>query len=181
MAHFFFESSLLHQAYHYLVPVVSRKNRLGCIRSIILTLVGGFYAINYIATFGSLWKLYFIPFLVFQFWLSTFTYFHHRNTDGAGWKETEDWDKVYGALFATIHVDYPSWIEFLTLNINWHLPHHVSSSVPWYNLRRATFSMTQAYGKQLHFSEFGWKLWREVTTGCHVYDKEKGYVPMEWD
>jgi len=176
----FFESSILHQAYHFVVPLVSKKNRTGTIRSVLIALVGGYFVLNKLAAFGSLWTIYAIPFLVFQFWLSTFTYFHHRNTESAGWKQDEDWDKVYGALLSTIHVDYPTWVEFLTLNINWHLPHHVCSSVPWYNLRRATFSMAQAYGKQLHFAEFGWKLWSEVTTGCHVYDKEKGYVPMEW-
>jgi len=157
---------------------MTQKNVTGQIRSIIFSFIGGFITISKITEYGSFWYLYFIPFLIFQFWLSTFTYFHHRHPSGAGWKYSEDWDKVYGSLFTTVHVDYPAWLEWLTLNINWHLPHHVSSTVPWYNLRKCTFALAATYGKQLKFDEFGWKLWRETTTGCHVYDKEKGYVPI---
>jgi len=121
---------------------------------------------------------------VFQFWLSTFTYFHHRlpYTGGkkapVGWKKDEDWTKLYGGLFATVHVDYPSWIEFLTLDINWHIPHHVSSRIPWYNLRKCTYALLKVYGDKLHTETFSWKLWRETTTSTHLYDKVNGYAPM---
>ena len=44
-------------------------------------------------------------------------------------------------LAGTIHCDYPSWIEFLCFDINVHVPHHVNSKIPWYNLRNATDSL----------------------------------------
>jgi len=155
------------------------------VRSIIFAIIGGFCAVNFSIQLGSFWKFFFVPFLVFQFWLSTFTYFHHRlptseNKIPVGWKKEEDWTKLYGGLFATVHVDYPTWIEFLTLDINWHIPHHVSSRIPWYNLRKCTYALLKVYGDKLHTETLTWKLWRETTTSTHVYDKTKGYVPMMW-
>uniref|UniRef100_A0A6B2L979 Fatty acid desaturase domain-containing protein n=1 Tax=Arcella intermedia TaxID=1963864 RepID=A0A6B2L979_9EUKA len=174
----FFESSILHHAYHFLIPFVSSKNRAGALRSIVFALIGAVASWKLASSFGNPLVLYGVPFLVFQFWLSTFTYFHHRHPRGVGWKEHKDWTKLYGSLFATVHVDYPAWVEYLTLDINWHLPHHVSPRIPWYNLRRCTYSLFIAYGDKLQRDEFGWRLWQETTTGCHVYDKELGYVPM---
>jgi len=96
-------------------------------------------------------------------------------------KKNEDWSKLYGGLFATVHVDYPSWIEFLTLDINWHIPHHVSSKIPWYNLRKCTYALLKVYGDKLHTAQFNWKLWRETTTQTHLYHHENGYAPMIFD
>lgn len=33
------------------------------------------------------------------------------------------------------------WVEFLCFDINVHVPHHVMSKIPWYNLRAATDSL----------------------------------------
>jgi len=175
----FFESSALHHAYHFVLPLVTSKNRLGVIRSIIFALLGGYLTISFAASYGSVLKLYVIPFCVFQFWLSVFTYFHHKNPTGVGWKEDKDWTRLYGSLYATVHVDFPSWVEYLTLDINWHLPHHVSPLIPWYNLRRCTYALFKAYGDKMQSDEFSWQLWRETTTQCHLYDK-KGYAPMKF-
>jgi len=174
----FFESSILHHAYHFLLPIVTSKRRFAVSRSIFFALLGGYLTWTYLGSIGSPWKLFVVPFLVFQFWLSTFTYFHHRHPKGAGWKENADWTRLYGSLFATVHVDYPTWVEFLTLDINWHLPHHVSPLIPWYNLRKCTYALFVAYGDQLQRDEFSWQLWRDTTTQCHVYDKDLGYAPM---
>jgi len=181
----FFESSIFHHAYHFAVPFVSKKNRADAIRSILVALLGGYISISLCIRLGGFVKFWLLPFLVFQFWLSTFTYFHHRlptHLDGkknpVGWKKEKDWTKLYGGLFATIHVDYPSWIEFLTLDINWHIPHHVSSKIPWYNLRRCTYALLKVYGDHLHTAELSWELWRETTTKTHLYDEKNGYAPM---
>jgi len=175
----FFQSSLVHHAYHYLLPFTSRlmEDKIKCLRSVVCCLVTGYFLINYLSTIGNIWSLYVIPFLVFQFWLSTFTYFHHRHKEAAGWKKGEDWNPVFGGLFATIHVDFPAWIEFLTLDINWHLPHHASSLVPWYNLRPATYNLMKAFGNRLQSDVFSWKLWRETTTQCHMH-AENGFGPL---
>lgn len=37
-------------------------------------------------------------------------------------------------------------VEFLCHDINVHVPHHVSSKIPWYNLRMATDYLRKYYG-----------------------------------
>jgi len=177
----FFQSSLVHHAFHFLIPVTVKKFdvKFKSLRSIICCLIFGYYFYHYGSYYlgGSLLVMYLPAFLVFQFWLSTFTYFHHRHKDAAGWRKEENWDKVYGGLFATVHVDFPAWVEFLTLDINWHLPHHASALVPWYNLRPATFNLLKKYGDVLQTDSFSWKLWKETTTECHMYS-ENGFAPF---
>jgi len=182
----FFESSIFHHAYHFLLPIVTSRKRPEVIRSIILATIGGYLSVSLSLALGSFFKFWLVPFLVFQFWLSTFTYFHHRlpasyavENSAVGWKKDKDWNKMYGGLFATVHVDYPSWIEFLTLDINWHIPHHVSSRIPWYNLRKCTYALLKAYGDKLNTVTLDWELWKETTTSTHMYH-EAGYAPMKW-
>lgn len=38
-------------------------------------------------------------------------------------------------------------MEFLCHDINVHVPHHVNSKIPWYNLRAATDSLRQNWGE----------------------------------
>jgi len=142
--------------------------KLKTIRSIFFCLIFGYLLKKHGEYYlgGSLFVQYFVPFFVFQFWLSTFTYFHHRHKDAAGWKKDENWDKVYGGLYATVHVDFPAWIEFLTLDINWHLPHHASVMVPWYNLRPATYNllknMVMFYKLMFFLGNYGRKQQQDV-------------------
>lgn len=44
---------------------------------------------------------------------------------------------------------YACRVEFLCHDINVHVPHHVNSKIPWYNLRAATDSLRQNWG-QVH-------------------------------
>ena len=38
-------------------------------------------------------------------------------------------------------------MEFLTHDISVHVPHHVNSKIPWYNLRKAHASLQQNWGQ----------------------------------
>jgi omega-6 fatty acid desaturase (delta-12 desaturase) len=38
-------------------------------------------------------------------------------------------------------------VEWLCHDINWHVPHHVMSRIPWYNLRPATESLRKNWGE----------------------------------
>jgi acyl-lipid omega-6 desaturase (Delta-12 desaturase) len=38
-------------------------------------------------------------------------------------------------------------VEFLCHDINVHVPHHVNSKIPWYNLRMATDALRKYYGE----------------------------------
>ena len=78
-------------------------------------------------------KMWFMPYLVFNFWLSTYTYFHHKSLD-ISWIEKDKWNKAQAQLFHTAHVDYHPIIEALHFDINWHIPHHVTFKIPWWVL-----------------------------------------------
>jgi omega-6 fatty acid desaturase (delta-12 desaturase) len=41
----------------------------------------------------------------------------------------------------------PRRVEFLTHDISVHVPHHVNSKIPWYNLRKAHASLQQNWGQ----------------------------------
>ncbi len=38
-------------------------------------------------------------------------------------------------------------VEFLTHDISVHVPHHVNSKIPWYNLRKAHASLQKNWGE----------------------------------
>lgn len=69
----------------------------------------------------------------------------------------------------------PSRVEFLTHDISWHVPHHVSTKIPWYNLRKATASLRENWGEYMTECTFNWRIVKNVITHCHVYDKESNY------
>jgi len=96
-------------------------------------------------------------------------------------------------------------IEILCHDINVHVPHHISPRIPSYNLRAAYDSIKQNWGKVIrnsptlvHFSgslhttvtsfivlqyvneaNWNWRLMKTILTRCHVYDKERYYVPFD--
>lgn len=41
----------------------------------------------------------------------------------------------------------PCRVEFLTHDISVHVPHHVNSKIPWYNLRKAHDSLKANWGE----------------------------------
>lgn len=59
-------------------------------------------------------------------------------------------DQPPGASFgepiaSTFEARFPRFLEWMWLDINVHLPHHVSPGIPWYNLRRASAAIRAAH------------------------------------
>jgi omega-6 fatty acid desaturase (delta-12 desaturase) len=140
----------------------------------------GFAAIAFpllIATTG-LWgfaKFWLLPWLVYHFWMSTFTLVHHTAPDIA-FQEPTEWNAAQAQLAGTVHCEYPAWVEFLCHDINVHIPHHLSTAIPFYNLRMAHESLRQNWSSYLHESQFSWKLMKDITDHCHIYDQKNGYI-----
>jgi len=131
---------------------------------------------HYVGVWGIV-KYWLIPFLGYHFWMSTFTMVHHT-LPHLPFLPAEKWSDVRARLTMTVHCEYPWWVEFLTHHINVHIPHHVSTGIPSYNLRQAHDSLMNTYGKYLHQAVFGWDLIKEITTTCHLYDEIECYVPF---
>jgi acyl-lipid omega-6 desaturase (Delta-12 desaturase) len=119
-------------------------------------------------------KFWLLPWLVYHFWMSTFTLVHHTLPD-IQFKEPEEWDAAQAQLFGTVHCDYPKWVEFLCHDINVHIPHHLSTAIPSYNLRLAHSSLVKIWGTKLRNYRFSWGLMKEITDQCHLYHPKEAY------
>ncbi|KAK4781312.1 hypothetical protein SAY87_017418 [Trapa incisa] len=123
-------------------------------------------------------KFWLMPWLGYHFWMSTFTMVHHT-APHIPFKSTEEWNAAQAQLNGTVHCDYPKWIEILCHDINVHIPHHISSRIPSYNLRAAHKSLQGNWGKYLNEATWNWRLMKTIMTICHVYDKEQNYVAFD--
>jgi omega-6 fatty acid desaturase (delta-12 desaturase) len=119
-----------------------------------------------------------MPWLVYHFWMSTFTLVHHTAND-VQFQPADQWDAATAQLEGTIHCDYPRWVEILCHDINVHIPHHVSTAIPSYNLRLAHASLEEQWGDRLKQRRFSWGLLKEVITQCHIFDPETAYQPIK--
>ncbi|MBW4634181.1 MAG: fatty acid desaturase [Iphinoe sp. HA4291-MV1] len=129
-----------------------------------------------IATTG-IWgfvKFWLIPWLVYHFWMSTFTLVHHTAPDVPFVTESK-WNQAIAQLSGTVHCDYPHWVEFLCHHINVHVPHHISTAIPSYNLRLAHGSLQENWGDYLRECRFCLSLMKRITDQCHLYRIDSGY------
>lgn len=120
--------------------------------------LGGFYGVLF---------LFAIPQLVYQFWLSTFTLFHHTSPKNQ-LLAADEWSPERAQLTLSVQVHYPAWIDWLTHDISWHVPHHVSIGVPHYHLREAHLALCQAYPDYVQEHKLTWSYVRAVLKECHL-------------
>uniref|UniRef100_A0A2N9FWT7 Fatty acid desaturase domain-containing protein n=1 Tax=Fagus sylvatica TaxID=28930 RepID=A0A2N9FWT7_FAGSY len=110
--------------------------------------------------------------------MSVFTMVHHT-APHIPFKYSKEWNAAQAQLNGTVHCDYPQWVEILCHDINVHIPHHISSRIPSYNLRAAHKSLQGNWGKYLNETTWNWRLMKTIMTICHVYDEEQNYVPFD--
>jgi acyl-lipid omega-6 desaturase (Delta-12 desaturase) len=154
---------------------IDRKDRKKVIVSKLLVLIFSFIFFPALAVTIGFWgiiKFWLIPWLVYHFWFSTFTLLHHTSP-GTVWKMDSEWNAAQANLVGTIHCDYPWWVEFLCHDINYHIPHHISTAIPFYNLRMAHQSLRENWNPYIRESKYSWKLIKQVISECHLYDSSK--------
>jgi omega-6 fatty acid desaturase (delta-12 desaturase) len=123
---------------------------------------------------AGLVKFWLMPWLGYHFWMSTFTVIHHT-APHIPFKPAESWNAAQAQLAGTVHCDFPKWVEFLTHDISVHVPHHVNSKIPWYNLRAANDSLRANWGKYMTEASFNWRMIKNICAECHVFDPETNY------
>jgi len=135
-----------------------------------------------LSQYGVWWfvKFWLVPWIAFHFWMSTFTMVHHT-LPHIPFLPEEKWTDAKARLNMTVHCEYPAWIDRLTHDISVHIPHHVSTAIPSYNLRSAHEALKVKWGKYMHECVFGIDLIKDITTNCHLYheDEQVCYVPFE--
>ncbi|MGB5772920.1 MAG: fatty acid desaturase, partial [Crocosphaera sp.] len=174
--------SIFHGARKHFVWANCEGKELEKIRfSALVVIIGA--AIAFPIAFATLgvWgviKFWLLPWLVFHFWMSTFTLVHHTVPNIPFQKEGE-WNEAIAQLSGTVHCDYPRWVEILCHDINVHIPHHISTGIPSYNLRMAYQSLKENWGDYLCELRFSWQLMDEITSQCHLYHPEKNYQSFQ--
>lgn len=119
-------------------------------------------------------KFWLMPWMVYHFWMSTFTIVHHTIPE-IQFRPASEWRAGEAQLMGTVHCDYPRWVEILCHDINVHIPHHLSVAIPSYNLRKAHLSIQETWGEYTQIRQFNWALMKEIGDRCHLYDPKTGY------
>lgn len=134
-----------------------------------------------ISSFGVFgWvKFWLMPWLGYHFWMSTFTLVHHT-APHIPFRSEEEWHAAKAKLGGTVHCDYPKWVELLCHDINFHVPHHLSARIPWYNLRMATESLRENWGQYMTECRLNWRMMRNFFTEIHLYEGQN-YVAFDAD
>jgi acyl-lipid omega-6 desaturase (Delta-12 desaturase) len=133
-----------------------------------------FPTLLYTTGIWGLIKFWFVPWVVYHFWMSTFTIVHHTIPE-IPFTPSENWNEAIAQLNGTIHCQYPWWVEFLCHDINVHIPHHITTGIPWYNLRKAHDSLKANWGEHLHEERFNLSLMKRIANECHIYDSDRNY------
>ena len=145
-------------------------------RSIVFVVtVGGAYLA--VLTYFTGWQgllLYFVaPWFATHTWFSLTTLMHHSAED-VPYLPERYWTRNASRLLVTTDYLYPRWLLFLTHNISLHTAHHVSTAVPFYNLRKAQAALKQAYPGMVRVeTASASKVWN-ILRKCRFYDPISG-------
>lgn len=180
---FWWVASIVHwAAMHFDLSQFPVKHREKVKLSVSVVLIFAAIAFPLLIATTGVWgfvKFWLLPWLVYHFWMSTFTLVHHTKQN-IPFHAADQWQEVSAQLSGTVHCDYPRWVEVLCHDINVHIPHHISTAIPSYNLRLAHRSLQQTWGAYLHDqSRFSWSLIKQITDECHLYDPQSCYQSFQ--
>ncbi|MBW4698110.1 MAG: fatty acid desaturase [Aphanocapsa lilacina HA4352-LM1] len=132
----------------------------------------------WITGFWEVLNYWVLPWLVFHFWLSTFTLIHHNHPDIPYFPESE-WTPLKAQLFGTVHCEYPWWVELVAYRIGVHIPHHLSTAIPYYHLDEAHAALKARWPEYVHEARFTWPYLRSIVTTCHLSGPEGYHLPIK--
>ena len=156
--------SFLHLiGYHWRPGVFRPHHRRRVRRSMVVTLLidAALFWTIWAAT-GSLLAVahfWLLPALGFHAWMALYTFLHHT-ADDIVFLDADRWTPIAGQLDGTVNCLAPRWLSFLHLNIDVHIPHHVTTSVPSYHLRAANDAIRN--------SEFGARMTERPLTVSYL-------------
>lgn len=115
--------------------------------SIMISLYAG------LANTSGLWgmiKYHAIPASIAMFTGYFLLTIQHAN-EKSKWFLEKSWTPMRGQLESTFDVRFPRALEWLWLDINIHVPHHVAPGMPWYRLRAARLAILNDHRE--HYQE----------------------------
>jgi omega-6 fatty acid desaturase (delta-12 desaturase) len=112
--------------------------------------------------FSGMMKYHGIPATIAMFTGYFLLTIQHAN-EKSKWFDESSWTPVRGQMESTFDVRFPRFFEWLWLDINIHVPHHVSAAIPWYELRKAGRELKKDHPelyqeRQFSFDEISWMI-----------------------
>ncbi|MCA8926124.1 MAG: fatty acid desaturase [Planctomycetes bacterium] len=136
------------------------------------SVVGGLLA------YGGLWalvKFYAAPAFVAAAVGGLLILLQHSSEDALVF-DPEDHTPFRSQVVGTYDTRYPRLLEWLVLDVNLHLVHHLTPRVPWYALRRATAALKEAYPECVQERRFSFSLLRELWARPALERRSEGYL-----
>lgn len=114
-----------------------------------------------------------IPALGFHAWMALYTFLHHTSDD-VTFLEADDWNPFAAQMDGTINVFAPRWLSYLHLNIDVHIPHHVSTNIPSYHLRAANDALRGGtWGSYMRERALSVRYLRQQVRNCHLWCSDR--------
>ncbi|TGL58094.1 hypothetical protein EHQ58_11940 [Leptospira ognonensis] len=170
--------SLLHNVAFHAFPgkfIESHKNKLYFSYGI-LVLGLGFICYGLSMLVGNPFAFFhflIMPGILFQFWMSYYTYLHHTSTEIQFYQKSE-WTPYLGQIVSTYNFLNPKWLSFIHFHIDIHTPHHLSTAIPCYHLLEAYKDLKCSdFAEDLKEGKFQWSYLFKQLKECHVWDMEE--------
>jgi len=140
----------------------------------ILIISGIYYFTNSIF---AIFHFYILPGIFFQFWMSLYTYQHHTSQNIQFYDES-NWNSYKGQIHGTLNSLSPSWLSFLHHGIDVHTPHHLSTAIPCYYLKKAYEDLKNSpYREDILEQKLSFTYYIKQILNCHLWDeKQRRYV-----
>lgn len=174
--------SFLHLiGYHWRLGLYRPHHRRRVMRSMAITVLIGAVLVGAIwAATGSVLAIahfWLLPALGFHAWMALYTFLHHT-ADDIVFLDPERWTPMAGQLDGTVNCLAPRWLSFLHLNIDVHIPHHVTTSVPSYHLRAANEAIRNSeFGPRMTERRLTFAYLCRTVRACQLWrDDEDAYV-----
>jgi len=154
-----------------------KKARNEVRRSILFVVIVGviiFSTLGYYTGIKGILLYFILPLLSTHIWFSVVTLMHHTAED-LPFLEKENWSLNGSRILLTTDYLYPKWILWFTHNITIHAAHHVSPTIPYFNLPKAQEALKEAYPGMIREKKFSFKILWGIVTKCHFYDPQTGY------
>jgi omega-6 fatty acid desaturase (delta-12 desaturase) len=131
-----------------------------------LAMVGGWFGKSAVE---SVTLAFLLPFLIFNALISAAIFLHHTHYAVPWYATYDEWKQRDGAIYGTVHVEFPRFVRWLILNIMEHNVHHYAPRVPLYRL-----SEMQAIVKRPDSITWRFSLrdYWDICARCKLFDYE---------
>lgn len=139
-----------------------------------LAMIGLYSGLFFHLGWWGLMKFHLIPATIAMITGYFLLIIQHAN-ESATWYTEESWEFYRAQFGSTFDVRFPRFLEWLWLDINIHVPHHVFPQIPWYYLREASSELQKNHPhlyqlRKASYKELSWM----IRTPFLVSDVKKG-------